>query len=1053
MKTLSIRTKLTVHTLLSVLVALLLVGVSVNYVLRDLLRETAVEELDQELGMFLTRLEDSKFRLVGESEAIASDKIIVAALNLIDRYEQSEDYSAILFDEEKKKVFKRLARIVLTGEPDEVFIYDTQCRIISFVSDREAGFDGGISTYRQGEFLLSLHRLTGGWELAPLPETLNKHQHCPADLQPREPHYHFTDNGLLVAYDRQIIRHLPSGEHRHIGSVSLSWRIDDTFIASVNRQSIVNFSFATLPSLSDEASLEHAFHRVHALSVHPDAQIQLRATYPQDLFHTAAQSTLNTVLAVMLVSALVVIPFSLLFSRKTISVPLGNLLSGVAAYRKGRYETSIPIESNDEIGALASAMNLMGLDIQDREEDLSAIIANIPQMIFVKDAAALCFIKVNTSFEALTGLSRDAVIGKSDYDFFPESQADFFAGKDREALANGKVLDIAEEPLDTPMGQRILHTRKVPIYDRNGRPRYLLGVSEDITERKQAESHLRQWAAVFQNTTEGVIITDKEARILAVNRAFTDITGYVEQEVVGNNPRLLKSGKHEADFYSGMWKSLLDTGHWRGEICNRKKNGDFLPVWQTISSIKDENGELANFVSVFSDITSVKKAQEKLDYLAYHDPLTDLPNRLLLNDRLQHAISLAQREQSSLAVMFLDLDRFKNINDSLGHPVGDTLLEGVAQRLKINLRMTDTVARQGGDEFIVLLEDVGTSDNAARMAKKLIDAFQQPFRISERDIFITPSIGITLFPDDGDDATTLIRNADATMYRAKDGGRNQYWFYTEDMTIAANLKVETEQALRRALSRTELVLHFQPQYDARRNRVIGAEALVRWQRNGELVPPGLFIPLAEETGLIHEIGEWVTHSACRQFMAWQQAGLGIERISVNVSTLQVLRGDLQDVVQHALKTSGMAAKHLELEITEAVFLQSQETTGNLMNEINALGVHLALDDFGTGFSSLSYLKNYPFHRLKIDQSFVRDMLDDPNDRAIVEAIVAMSKGLGLDIIAEGVETEAQLDHLKGIGCPEIQGYFIGKPMAAAHFVNWMNERSTATDIVTQAPRG
>jgi diguanylate cyclase (GGDEF)-like protein/PAS domain S-box-containing protein len=1041
MKTLSIRTKLTVHTLISVLVALLLVGVSVNYVLRDLLRETAVEELDQELEVFLTRLEDSKARLIEESDAIVSNKIIVAALNLIDRYEQAEDYSSILFDEEKKKIFKRLIQIVPTGEPNEIFIYDNQCRIISFVSDMAAGFDGGISTYRQGEFLFSLHRPAGGWEVAPLPQSLKQHQHCPVDHQAREPHYHFADHGLLIAYDRQIIRHLPSDKQRNIGSVSLSWRIDDAFIASVNRQSIVNFSLENPPSPSDAANSEHVFHRTHVLSAHPNTQIQLRAAYPQELFHTAAQSTLNTVLVVMLVSALVVIPLSLLFSRKTISAPLGNLLSGVAAFRKGRYETSIPIESDDEIGALASAMNLMGRDIQDREENLSAIIANIPQMIFVKDAATLRFIKVNTSFEDLTGLSRDTVIGKSDYDFFPESQADFFTGKDRETLANGKVLDIAEEPLDSPSGQRILHTRKVPIYDRNAKPRYLLGVSEDITERKRVESRLRQWAAVFQNTTEGVIITDQEARILTVNKAFTDITGYLEQEVVGNNPRLLKSGKHEADFYRTMWQSLLDTGHWRGEICNRKKNGDFLPVWQTISSIKDENGELTNFVSVFSDISSVKKAQEKLDYLAYHDPLTDLPNRLLLNDRLQHAISLAQREQSSLAVMFLDLDRFKNINDSMGHPVGDTLLENVAQRLQISLRATDTVARQGGDEFIVLLEDVGTPDNAARMAKKLIDTFQQPFHILQRDIFITPSIGITLFPDDGDNATTLIRNADAAMYRAKDSGRNQYWFYTEDMTIAANLKVETEQALRHALSRTELVLHFQPQYDTQRNRVIGAEALVRWQRNGELVPPGLFIPLAEETGLIHEIGEWVTHSACRQFMAWQQAGLGIERISVNVSTLQVVRGDLLDVVEHALKTSGMAAKHLELEITEAVFLQSEETTGSLMDEINALGVHLALDDFGTGFSSLSYLKNYPFHRLKIDQSFVRDMLDNSNNRAIVEAIVAMGKGLGLDIIAEGVETEAQLKHLKSIGCPEIQGYFIGKPMAAAHFVKWMKERN------------
>ncbi len=567
-------------------------------------------------------------------------------------------------------------------------------------------------------------------------------------------------------------------------------------------------------------------------------------------------------------------------------------------------------------------------------------------------------------------------------------------------------------------------------------------VFTDITQRKESEAKLQQAVQIIEHTMEGVVITNGEGSITSVNPAFCEITGYSEAECIHQHLDLIKSDRHSQEFFDELWHKVRETGSWRGEVWNQRKNGEVYPAWMTISSVRDEHDHILHYVAVFSDITSIKQSQSQLEHLAHHDSLTNLPNRLLFEDRLQHAISQSKRQGRQLAVLFLDLDRFKNINDTLGHAMGDELLKEVAKRLQQILRDGDTAARLGGDEFTVLVENLEDPSQAAVVAAKIQESFKTPYQLAGRELHITTSIGISIYPEDGTTVADLTKNADAAMYQAKEQGRNNYRYYTSELTRTAFERLLLETELRSALQKEQLLLYYQPQISLKNGEMTGAEAVLRWHhpRLG-IIPPARFIPLAEESGLIHEIGHWVLKEACEQTRYLYKQGLFQGRMAINLSVRQIMQTDLILRFEQIIAESACPPSMLQLEVTEGIFMGQMQHSVPVLDVFKKLGVSIAIDDFGTGYSSLSYLKQLPIDKLKIDRSFIRDLPNDSDAIAITQAIIALGKNLGLHIVAEGVETLAQQALLQKMGCEEGQGYLYSPPVPANAFEEMLLEGS------------
>jgi len=554
-------------------------------------------------------------------------------------------------------------------------------------------------------------------------------------------------------------------------------------------------------------------------------------------------------------------------------------------------------------------------------------------------------------------------------------------------------------------------------------------------ERDAADAQLRLSAMVFDSSVEGITITDADGNILLVNRAFSEITGYSVEEIVGGNPRILQSGRQDGDFYRDMWATVRATGRWRGELWNRRKDGEIYPEWMTISAVAGPDGETTHYVGVFTDVGDVKQAQQDRDFLTHHDALTGLPNRALLLDRLELALKRAVAASETVAVLSLDLDGFGAINDAHGHVVGDGLLQAVTLRLVDEIGPAASLARFGADQFVMVLEDVSNATRVADIAARIQGSLAMPFSVGGHEIIVTATMGLSLFPADGHEPGALLRQSETAMRTARAEGHNSIRFFDPDLREDVAVRVGLTRDLRGAVARGELVVHYQPQLRLDDGSLAGAEALVRWQHPERgLIAPGVFIPLAEEIGVIDQIGAWVLGEACRQVGAWDTSGLRLPHVAVNVSAHQIDNGDLVDTVSRVLESSGIGPERLELEVTESMVMRRVERSSALLLALRAIGVAVSIDDFGTGHSSLAQLKRLLVRQIKIDMSFVRDIGVDPTGEAIIGATIGLARGLGVETLAEGIELEHQASFLRAAGCDIAQGYLFGRPVPASDFL-------------------
>lgn len=665
--------------------------------------------------------------------------------------------------------------------------------------------------------------------------------------------------------------------------------------------------------------------------------------------------------------------------------------------------------------------------MKDKLRLYARVFKKVMESIMITDSGGV-ILSVNPAFTMTTGYTEEEVVGQTPRILYsgkqkPEFYIHMWAKIHETGGWQGEIWNRRKD------GELYLEWLTISaVRDKQGKISNYVGIFMDITERKRSEKKLQLHAMVFETASEGIMITDTKGTILSVNPAFSETTGYTETEALGRTPRMLHSGVQDAEFYIQMWASIHEAGSWQGEVWNKRKNGEIYPEWLTINTVRNENGKISNYVGVFTDITERKLSEENLKYLAHYDVLTGLPNRFLFHDRLSHAIVQANRQGHWAALMFIDLDQFKLINDTLGHVVGDQLLQKASKRLKSCVRTSDTVSRLGGDEFTVILPHIDETEDALLVAQKILEGLALPFFLAEQELFITASIGISMYPLHGEDSETLIKQADSAMYRAKEQSNN-YQLYTSNMNATFYRKMKLENGLRKALEKDQLRIVYQPQMDIRTGRINGIEALLRWQHpEMGMVSPNEFIQIVEENGQIVEIGEWVLRKVCEQNKAWQSAGYPPLKCAINLSPRQFKNKNLIETVKQILKETELDPSYLCFEITESISIHQIESVLTVLHDFKEIGLELAIDDFGKGHSALSYLKKYPIDTLKIDKCFVQGIEMDRGNASIAKAVIDMAHGLGLRVIAEGVETEDQLAFLKDLHCDSIQGYWLSRPL-------------------------
>ena len=787
-----------------------------------------------------------------------------------------------------------------------------------------------------------------------------------------------------------------------------------------------NAILVVAPVRMDEPSTTFTRSKIGRLFIYTDVTVPLAREY----FHIKNEMQR---LLIGFISLALVIGFLL---HRTVTRRVVKLLHAAEQVGQGKLKDITVADGPDEIGRLGAAFDGMVKKLAQSTEQirkLSRAVEQSPNAIIISDAQGIIEY-VNPHFCQASGYTSEEVIGQPMRLYQSGLTPDAAFDDLWRTINSGKIWN-AEMLNKSKHGKLYWEALSIsPVFDDQGVITHVLSQQIDITARKQVEEQIRLFEKVFANANEAIFISDANNHVVAVNPAFTEITGFTIEEVVGKTPPILASGPMGADFYPEMWSSIKATGKWQGEVLGRRKNGEIYADWLSISALVDESGSLTHYVALMSDISERKAVEERMTYLAQHDILTGLPNRMLFQDRLLQAINYAERQRSNVALLFMDLDRFKDVNDTLGHHVGDLLLQEVARRIRLCVRGSDTVSRQGGDEYVIMLPNLKEFDDIIQVVNKLIESIANPFELEGHSVHLTTSVGVSVYPQDGTDIETLIRNADTAMYQAKDSGRNGYRFFTQEMNHSIARRVGEESKLRRALNRNELRLFYQPQVDMSSGQIVAAEALVQWQHPEDgLTTTAEFIRIAEESGMMVSLGEWVLNEACQQNQQWRAMGLREISIAVKLASSQLHDRGLMEVILAALSRSGMPANALELEITESAMMKDPEQAIIMLNKISKLGVRISIDDFGTGYSSLSHLKKYPIDGLKIDQSFIRDVSIDNDDAVIVTAVIGMAKNLRLSVIAEGVETVEQFKFLKGLGCEKMQGQYFSKPLPANGF--------------------
>ncbi len=641
---------------------------------------------------------------------------------------------------------------------------------------------------------------------------------------------------------------------------------------------------------------------------------------------------------------------------------------------------------------------------------------------------------VNEGFEKATGYTKEEAIGQNPNILKSGKQDDGFYKDLNIKLDKGKKWE--GEFINKRKDGSLYYEKAsiVPVFLNKNLISYL-AIKLDITEYVEQNMKLAQAASIFENTEEAIIIADSHGKVISINSAFTNIYGYVIEDIQGRNLNLLHSGFQDKNFYKNMWNQITENGLWRGKIINKTKNGENIPVWTTIKQITDASGNIVNFSAIETDLREIESSQAKANYLAYHDPLTGLYNRVNFEEYLSHALFMAKRNENILAILFIDLDRFKVINDTLGHDIGDQVLITVASRLQTTLRDSDFISRWGGDEFVVILGNINSASDTAIVATNLVDAIKESIEINEHHLITTASIGISLFPENGEDANTLIKHADSAMYQAKEMGKNNFCYYTSELSEQIQNRLDIDMALHNALEKNEIYVVFQPQYDLANKQIISVEALVRWQ-NSELgfVPPDEFIPIAEDSGTIISLGYFIFEESCKAYKKMKEQHVPLERIAINVSSIQFKEPHLLETFISIAKRHNIAPDEIEIEITERFLMDHTIANINLLQSFRNYGFQISIDDFGTGYSSMSYLKQLPVDTIKIDKSFVDDIAQGSSDNVIIEAIIALSKTLGYSIVAEGIETEEQETFLASVHCDIGQGYLFSRPISCDEII-------------------